>query len=140
MKPLRIDGIPVHAVIVHFPVAAWTGATLLALAASAGAPAELMTIALYANVVGLVTGTAAVVAGVSEFIALPGDAAVRTLATRHMMLAAGAWTLYLLALVLQVKDAAGAATLIYAIALAVLVVAGHAGARLVYHHGIPRHG
>lgn len=135
---LRIDGIPLHAVIVHFPVAAWTAASGLTVAVAwfpsvAGA-------AIACNAVGLATAVAAMVAGFAEFSELPDDDAVRERATTHLMLAGGAWCAYLVALLLQATGRWSAAAGVAALAFVALVAAGHAGARLVFHDRIPRHG
>lgn len=137
MKPLAIDRIPLHAVLVHFPVAGWTAATVLAVLAAAGNGSALAAAALYCNGVALLIGAMAMGAGALDFAALPGKQAIRDQAARHMLLAAGAWTLYLVTALLQVKALPVAAAVTSVVALAVLTGAGHAGARLVYHHGVP---
>lgn len=139
MKPLRIDRIPVHAVLVHFPVAAWTGTSILALVAAAGGQPGYATAALYCNAVGVVVGLAAIGAGALEFLALPDEQPVRDEAARHLVLAGSAWTLYGITLALQFAGALVAAAVAGSVALLVLAAAGHAGARLVFHHRIPRH-
>ena len=134
---LRIDGIPLHAVLVHFPVAAWSAATGL----TAVVPwfARLSDAALACNAFGLAAGFAAIVAGAAEFAELPDDDAVRERATTHMMLAGSAWSVYLIVLLLQATAHWVAAAGVSVLAFGVLVAAGHAGARLVFHDRIPRH-
>ncbi|HEX6927900.1 MAG TPA: DUF2231 domain-containing protein [Gammaproteobacteria bacterium] len=137
MKPLRVQGIPIHPVLVHFPIAGWTAASLLALATTATANEAFATAALYCNAVALVTGLGAIAAGFLEFLALPEEQAVRDAAARHMLLAGSAWFLYLVMLLLQVKSLFVSASVAGGIAFIVLLLAGHAGARLVYHHHLP---
>ena len=49
---LRVDGVPIHALLVHFPIAGWTAASALAVAVVAGYPA-LATAAWVTNAVAL---------------------------------------------------------------------------------------
>lgn len=144
MRPLRLLGIPVHPLLVHFPVAGWTAATALAAAAAAGFDNAFAAAALYCNAIALATGALAMVAGFLELGALPENAEIRDAAANHMLLAASAWTLYLLMLILQVTDQLLVAALTGTAAFVLLMFAGHAGARLVYHHHLPvpgpRHG
>lgn len=135
---LRIDGVPVHALLVHFPIAGWTAASALAVAVVAGYPA-LADAALYANAVALSIGIAAIGAGAAELAWLPADDSVRRQAFAHLSFAAGAWFLYGVMLLMQASDHLVGAAAIGAIAFVALIFAGHAGARLVFHHGIPRH-
>lgn len=132
---LRLDAIPLHALLVHFPVAGWTAASLLAPIGLAGKPA-LGDAALYCNAVALACGVAAIGSGFAELSELR-DAALRDHAVRHMLLAVCAWTLYLAMLLLQASAHPGAAAACGALALPVLAAAGHTGARLVFHHGVP---
>lgn len=138
MKALRLDGIPVHALLVHFPVAAWTGASALALAAAAGGFPDAAHAAYLCNAAGLLTGLLAVAAGILEFTALPRDEAVRAAAANHLMLACTAWTLYAVTFILQAQHATVAAAAAGTLAFAALMGAGHSGARLVFHHRLPR--
>ncbi|HEX7031082.1 MAG TPA: DUF2231 domain-containing protein [Gammaproteobacteria bacterium] len=138
MKPPRIHGVPVHPVLVHFPVAGWTAATLLTLLALAEGNATLALIARWCNIAGLVTGIAAMAAGFLELAGLPEAPEIRGAVARHLLLAGSAWTVYLVMLFLQLKGFSTAAGLAGATGFALLVFAGHAGARLVYHHGLPK--
>lgn len=139
MKPLRIQGLPLHPLLVHFPVAGWSAATFLLLAAVLDAGEVFAQAAYWCNVVALVTGLAAMAAGFIEAAALPRGAAIRDAAARHMLYATSSWTVYLVALLLQYKNMNLAATLTAAVGFVLLLLAGHAGARLVYPHGLPEH-
>lgn len=126
--------------LVHFPVAAWTGASALAVAAAAGAFPDAAHAAYLCNAAGLLTGLLALGAGLLEFAVLPRDESVRDAAATHLMLACTAWTLYAVTFILQAQDATVAAAVAGTVALGALVGAGHTGARLVFHHRLPRDG
>ena len=136
---LRVDGVPIHALLVHFPIAGWTAASALAVAVVAGYPA-LAAAAWITNAVALSFGVLAIGAGAAELAWLPDEPAVRDHAVAHLSFAAGAWSLYGVMLLLQASGHLVAAAAVGAAAFLVLIAAGHAGARLVFHHGIPRHG
>ncbi|HEX6929286.1 MAG TPA: DUF2231 domain-containing protein [Gammaproteobacteria bacterium] len=137
MSPLRIDGVPLHPVLVHFPVAGWTAATGLAVLAWFDGSAAMATAALWCNIVGIVTGMMAMAAGFLELPGLPEAAEIRDAAARHLLLASSAWSLYLLMLFLQLKAFSLASALAGVAGFLLLAFAGHAGARLVYHHRLP---
>lgn len=138
MKPVRIFGLPLHPMIVHFPVAAWTVATGLLLLESLGLGARPQELALYANVLGILTGVLAMLAGLFELALLPEDRALRDAIARHLWLACSAWLAYCLVWVLQLKSLVLPAAGVAVLGFALLLLAGHAGARIVYHHGFPR--
>lgn len=136
---LRIDGVPLHALLVHFPVAGWTAASLLAAVSLAGYPG-LAELALYCNAAALLLGLPTIGAGFAEFVLLPADAGIRERGAQHMLFAVGAWSAYLVMLLLQAKQLTLAAAVTGGVALLLLIAAGHAGARLVFHDRIPWHG
>lgn len=137
MRPLRIHGLPLHPLLVHFPVAAWTAATGLALAAPLELAAGIPRLAAHVNAVGILTGALAMLAGLLELAGLPPRPALRDAVARHMLLACSAWLAFVVMWVLQVRALEVAAAGAGAVGLALLVAAGHAGARVVYHHGFP---
>lgn len=140
MKPLRVHGLPLHPMLVHFPVAAWTVATGLAVLAPLELAVDIPRFAVYANAFGIVTGALAMLAGLLELAALPAERNLRDTVARHFALAGSAWLTYCLMWVLQMKALLlpAAATAIAGFIL--LAAAGHAGARVVYCHGFPRRG
>lgn len=138
MKPFRIHGLPLHPLLVHFPVAAWTVATGLALVAPLDLATTIPRLAVHANVFGIVTGALAVLAGLLELIGLPPRQALRDAVARHMLLACSAWLAFVVMWVLQAQALELAAAGAGVVGFLLLTAAGHAGARVVYHHGFPR--
>jgi uncharacterized membrane protein len=124
--------------VVHFPVAAWTVATGLLLLESLELAGHVREPALYANLLGIVTGVPAMLAGLLELASLPEDRALRETVGRHLGLASSAWLMYCVVAVLQLKALLYPAVAAAIPAFALLLLAGHAGARVVYHHGFPR--
>ncbi len=137
MKPPRLHGLPLHPLLVHFPVAAWTVATGLALLALCTGFGVWATAARYANAFGLVTGALAMCAGLLELMALPQDAGLRQSVARHVTFAFTAWLAYGATWILQVKMLPVPAAAVGVFAFALLALAGHVGGRIVYHHGFP---
>lgn len=137
MKPLRVHGLPLHPALVHFPVAAWTVATGLAFAVPFELAAGIPRLALYANGFGIVTGGLAALAGLLELAAMPRQPALRDAAGRHLLLASSALLVFAVMWVLQMKAQELAAAGAGAVGFALLMAAGHAGGRIVYHHGYP---
>lgn len=136
---MRVLGHPLHPLLVHFPVALWTLATVadglsLIGVASAGHYAGLCLSA------GLVLAVPAMIAGLIDYVAVP-DAALGT-AQWHLLLMTGAWSTYLIALLTRMDAGALSASppalsigLSFA-ALCVMAAGGWAGGQLVYHHGV----
>ena len=127
--------------LVHFPVAAWTVASGLALLAPWQSPGDraalVVALARGGNAFGLVTGTVAMLAGLMELTGLPEDRRLRAALARHLILVVCAWFGFGLTWALQVKHMLPAAAATSLVAFGLLVLAGHAGARVVYHHGFP---
>jgi len=138
VKPLRLHGLPLHPALVHFPVAAWTVATGLVLAGPLELARAVPDLAVYTNAFGLITGGLAMVAGLSETAGVPRHEALRDSVGRHLVLAVSAWLAFGVMLVLQIKGLPIAAMAVGVVAFSLLMLAGHAGARVVYHHGFPR--
>lgn len=135
MKLHRIDSIPLHGMLVHFPIAAWSATTLLCWAGLYDAP--FLAWAWYCNVIGLVTALVAVAAGVFELHDIPPQSPAQPVAIRHMLLVASAFASYLVTLLLQAKLPGLPAALAGSVAFAFLLAGGHLGARLVYHYHLP---
>lgn len=142
MKTWRPGGVPLHPALVHFPIAAWTLAAALepwaVLAHSGGA----WRLAHWSLAAGCLTGLPAMAAGVPELLALGPEGARPAAAWHHAMLMATAWSVFSLLLLLAPGGTtpSGLPALAHCAGVlagfALLAVGGHAGGRLVYHHGI----
>lgn len=120
----------VHAAIVHFPVAAWTGAALLELTAAFRDGPFLWSVAVQPaiavlNWTGIATAAAAMTAGVVELSRLPEGDHANVTANRHMLAMSGALACFLL---LGLVDALHAP--LAALGLCCLAAGGHLGSRL----------
>lgn len=139
---MRLDGIPVHPITVHFPIALlttslvwdgiglWTGASVW------------WTMSFWTLVIGLSAALPALLTGFVEYARLPSDASSQSTATWHLMLTGSAVTLFLVSLLVRGgPDEPSGVPLIGAltcsvIGLLLLTVGGHLGAQLVYHYGV----
>jgi uncharacterized membrane protein len=136
MRGLRIAGVPLHPLLVHFPVVAWCLLPVLDAAAALGAPPGVPEVARATAIFGVVTALPAMAAGLMDLVALP-DEALKARALVHMQWMSAAFTLALIALVLRAQPAVPAAGVfaVDLLAFAGLAIGGHHGARLVYRYG-----
>lgn len=141
---MRIDGLPVHPITVHFPIALlsisalwdglglWTGSSLW------------WTMSYWTLVAGLVASLPALGSGFVEFVTLPSDSPAGNLVIWHLMLTATAVTCFLGSLLIRGEMTAPtggqlAGTLAFSIVgLVLLAAGGHLGAKLVYEYGVGR--
>lgn len=139
---MRIDRLPVHPITVHFPIALlsisvlwdglglWTGTDLW------------WTTSYWTLVAGLVTSLPALASGFVEFVNLPSESPAGDMVIWHLTLTATAVTCFLGSFLVRDGVTAPtegqlAGTLAFSIAgLALLVVGGHLGAKLVYEYGV----
>lgn len=144
MKRLRPGGVPLHPALVHFPVAFWTAAPALDGAALALGRVELWLCARLALAAGSITALAAMATGFVEYLAAARDQRAG-LIERHAALAGLAWGLFTCNWLW--RESAGVVPedgswfgVAYAglsvMGLLLLLTAGHAGAQLVYTHGV----
>lgn len=131
---------PLHPALVHFPVACWTLGTLADFGGLWWARWPLWQPAFWLLVVGCATGLLAAAAGFHELVRLPVEHPAARDASRHMLLALGAWVAYAASLFLRLDGTTPVApdTLALgtsAVGFLLLVGAGHMGGRLVYVHG-----
>jgi uncharacterized membrane protein len=138
---MRIFGHPIHPMLVHFPIAFWTVATVAYGLAACGSGELAVTLAKFSNGSGLLLSMLAMLAGLLELRSIDNSDAMRV-ATWHMMIMATAWVCFLLALLLSVStgfDQATASLGEAACAVAgfvLMAVGGWLGGRLVYEFGI----
>lgn len=141
---MRIWGHPVHPMLVHFPVAFWTVAAGVYVAAAAGVDERAIGIAKLANLAGLIMAIPAMAAGFLELRVIGGDGEATRVATWHMMVMATVWVCFLLALLLPMSTEPNmdqrtvqlAATASAGIGFALMIVGGWLGGRLVYELGV----
>ncbi len=91
---MRIFGLPLHPLLVHFPIAFWLTVPVLDLAAIYAGPEPWWTLALGATTIGIVTGAAAIIVGLLEYLE-PSLAGIdMRLAARHGIRTTLAWCLF----------------------------------------------
>ena len=139
---MRIFGHPVHPMLVHFPIAFWTIATVAYGLVACGASELVVTLAKFSNGAGLLLAMLAMLAGLLELRSIDSSSDAMRVAIRHMMIMATGWVCFLLALLLSVStgfDQATARLGEAACAVAgfvLMAVGGWLGGRLVYEFGI----
>ena len=135
---MRFFGHPLHPMLVHFPIAFWSLATLcdgLALLGNEQAGAYVWLLL----VIGLVMAVPAMLAGFIDLVVL-APAAERD-GQRHMMLMGLAWTAYLVALLSRLEGAVlvfepqTLSIICTTLGLALMAAGGWYGGQLVYTHG-----
>jgi uncharacterized membrane protein len=138
---MRLFGHPVHPLLVHFPVAFWSlatvcdGASFLGIAPVWGYGWPLIAL-------GLVMGLIAMIAGFLDLNALSGEA--EAAGQKHMTAMGLAWTFYLAALITRRhagQALAEPALLPVALSVAgfvLLLAGGWLGGQLVYRYGAGR--
>jgi uncharacterized membrane protein len=139
-RAFRPGGHPLHPAIVHFPIAAWTAAVGADVAAWATGHLDCWYASQLCLTAGVIAGVVAMLTGAHELIALARDHPAQALATRHMLVMASAWTLFVVSLVARGPYDSGSpppwAVVIGFTAFATMAYGGWAGGHLVYHHGV----
>lgn len=131
---------PLHPMLVHFPLACWSLATIADFAsAHYGKPAWHLAGTLL--LIGLVMALPAIVTGVIELIQVPDERAAMRDAYLHMVVMMLAFALYAASLLMRVDAghfiAPGAAAItVSACGFVALMIGGWLGGTLVYGHGI----
>lgn len=98
--PRQVFGVPMHPLLVHFPITLWLAALALDLAALTAGPEPWWTLALWATVLGVVIGVAAIATGLLEYLE-PSVAGIdMRLAARHGVRTALAWCVFTAKLIL----------------------------------------
>ncbi len=134
---LRLFGLPLHPLLVHFPIAFWIVVPVLDTAALAAGPEPWWTLAFAATLLGLVTGAAAIAVGLLEYIQ-PSLAGIDTrLSARHGVRTTLCWLVFAarLAVALSLPHHQGTAALCLLLDLAgtgLLVQGVYFGTRQVY--------
>lgn len=144
-RGLRVFGHPAHAFLVHAPL----GLLMLPLPLDGAGwyvPDPFWhRAAFWALAGGLLAAVPAALAGFVDLLAIPRGDAAGTIALRHLMVMAGAWTLFAAGLVARggaawPADAGRAAAYVAAVAvgMVLLTVGGWLGGELVFRHGLGR--
>lgn len=141
MNNIKIGGVPLHPALVHFPIAAWSLATLADGVFFFSQLETAWVIAYWSLAAGTVLGLVAMSIGFVDFMLLakakhPALAKVQN----HMLLMGAAWSVFLSALLLR-STTAPAAMPAWLLAITVvgfllLSIGGHLGGKLVYQQGI----
>lgn len=139
---MRIFGHPVHPMLVHFPIAFWTLATVAYAATMLSFAGPTHVIAVFANVVALVMTLPAAVAGLMEWRSIAEGSKALRVASLHMMIMLSAWTMFVVALILPMlatlstsARSVGAGICAF-IGFGLLSAGGWLGGRLVYEFGV----
>lgn len=137
---LRIGEHPVHPMLVHFPIAAWTfGCAAEAAGWISGEP-DCWRVAFGADVLGVLLALPAIAAGLFEYASIPRDHPAHGHAVAHMLAMGTAWLLFAGALALRGWPAAHAppvlSSLLAAAGWLAMAAGGWLGGMLVYAHGI----
>ncbi|HVP18132.1 MAG TPA: DUF2231 domain-containing protein [Spirochaetia bacterium] len=141
MSGLKLLGHPLHAAIVHFPVAAWTATAVTDTIFVIRGDPMWWHVSQWLLIVGIVTALAAMTAGFIDLIALPPGEPAQKLALRHMYFMSSAWTIYLLDLLVRLTPVPGWLGLaISGVGFLTLLAGTHLGAQLVYDLGVGQTG
>jgi uncharacterized membrane protein len=91
---MRVFGVPLHPLLVHFPIAFWAAVPVLDVAALLAGPEPWWRLALGASILGIAIGAAAIIVGLLEYLQ-PSLAGIdMRLAARHGVRATLAWIMF----------------------------------------------
>lgn len=142
---MQMWGIPMHPMLVHFPVALlstsvlWDGVGLWT-----GTP-MWWELSFWTLVVGLLASLPAALTGFIDYVQLETDTPPERIATWHLMATGGAITVFLGSLLVRGgPEVLQGTRLVLAltcsgVGVLLLSVGGHLGAELVYEYGIGQH-
>jgi uncharacterized membrane protein len=131
---------PLHPLLVHFPVALWTGAVVLDLFGLATGRGWVWELSFGCHAAGVVTAGAAMLAGFLDLRSLVQGDPARDTAASHMLAMSTAWLLFLTVVALRASSPASAPSP-WAIACAGaaflgMVLGSWLGGELVYRFGV----
>jgi nitrite reductase/ring-hydroxylating ferredoxin subunit/uncharacterized membrane protein len=137
-KPLKM---PLHTVIVHFPIALFTISTLLDIASYVVGGNPFVRGAFYTLAVGIITAMCAAFPGLVDYTTIRSDHPARKIATWHLVLNMAAVILYVLSFALRWNHrgflhAPAVPCAISLLAITLIFVSGYLGGILVYDNGI----
>ena len=138
--PANIARHPIHPMLVPLPIGMWILSLACDIIAAFSAnPATWKIVALYAMVGGIIGALAAAVFGLIDLLSLPDE--VRSTAIAHMSINLTIVVLFVINAWVRIASAdagAGSAWLVWlsVIAIALLVVSGWLGGKMVYRYGV----
>jgi uncharacterized membrane protein len=137
--PANIAGHPIHPMLVTIPIGLWVFSLVCDLVAMRSAdPATWNVVALYALIGGIIGALAAALPGLIDLLSLR-DKAIKKTALVHMAINLTVVALYIVNAWLRVgQDATAGGTpfILSLIAVAMLVVSGWLGGKMVYLAGV----
>lgn len=134
---MRVFGLPLHPLLVHFPIAFWAVVPVLDLAALYAGPEPWWRLALGATIIGIAIGAAAIAVGLIEYLQ-PSLAGIdMRLAARHGVRTSLAWCVFALKLIVAALVPLSSGSMVLCltldlIACALLVQGVYFGTRQVY--------
>ena len=136
-KPLKM---PLHIILVHFPIALFTITTLFDIASSVVVGNAFVRGAVYTLALGLLSAAVAAIPGLVDYTTIREDHPARKTATWHLLLNVAAVFLYLISFALRWnhRDLVRCPAIAFAfslLGLATIAVAGYLGGVLVYDNG-----
>ena len=139
--PAQIAGHPIHPMLVTLPIGLWVFSLVCdIIARSSSQPQTWSTIALYTMVGGIVGALLAALAGLVDMLSLRNRPVFRTALT-HMAINLVVVTLYVVNAWMRASGAASAGTALglSVLAIALLLVSGWLGGKMVYIAGVAVH-
>lgn len=140
-RTLAIGGVPVHPMLVHFPVALWSLVVPIDVLCAAGGSAFWWSAAWYCALGGTLAALPAAVAGILDAVAGRVTVAAENTIWKHTGFMGGAWSAFCLSLLVGPVERADAAFALGAglhlIGTILLIIGGHAGGHLVHTHHLP---
>jgi len=139
--PAQIAGHPIHPMLVSIPIGLWVFSLVCDIVArSSSQPETWSTVALYTMVGGIVGALLAALPGLVDLLSLK-DRAIRKTALTHMAINLTVVALYAFNAWTRVSDPASAGMTfgLSVIAIALLLVSGWLGGKMVYQAGVAVH-
>lgn len=138
----RFQGIPIHVMLIHFPIGLFAGGALFDIGALLWPEANLQTVSFFCIAVGLVIGVATMLFGFMDYVSLGSEPANLQKAERHGLIQLSAWILFLIAFLLKLPDypdllpPSAWMLLLEVVGLLMVFTGNHFGGELVYKQGV----
>jgi uncharacterized membrane protein len=137
---LRIGEHPIHPMLVHFPIAAWTFGVAAEVAGWLSGQSECWRAAFACHALGVLLALPAMIAGFFEYASIPREHAAQGRAVAHFMAMGTAWLMFVAALALRGWPTGAPppvlASVVAFAAWAAMAAGGWWGGMLVYRYGI----